>query len=84
MTRTHGMRIFAAIGGLTATIALLTGLPAVRPTSWPICAPIRNCCSAASSSWLRADESLPRGAGGLGAQAAPGRRWSAAASRDPS
>ena len=30
MTKTLGMRSFAAIGGLTATIALLTGLPAAK------------------------------------------------------
>src|SRR5229473_8694157 len=29
MTKTHGFGTFAAIGSLTATIALLTGLPAV-------------------------------------------------------
>jgi len=30
MTRTRGMRTFAAMSGLTATIALLTGLPSAR------------------------------------------------------
>src|SRR5260221_7196710 len=29
MTKTHGFGTFAAIGGLTATVALLAGLPAV-------------------------------------------------------
>ena len=62
----------AAIGGLAATVALLTGFPAARPTNWRIFAPTRSCCSAASSSWLK----LPRGDG-------PGGQGPTARSRRP-
>ena len=55
MIRKRNIGRAATIGGLTATIALLTGLPSRRaPTSLPIYAPIRKCCSAASTSWLKA------------------------------
>ena len=87
MTKTRTIGTLAAIGGLTATIALLTGLPAAK---------------ADELADLRANQELlqrridqlaqgqPPAAGGipgggpgsaLGAQATPGSRWAAAASR---
>src|SRR6266446_2851439 len=83
MTKTHGFGTFAAIGGLTATIALLAGLPAVSADEL---ADLR-----ANQERLRANQdliqhrieqlaqgrdlSVPRGGGvpgGYGAEAVPG------------
>src|SRR6266567_8141942 len=81
MTKTHGFGTFAAIGGLTATIALLAGLPAVSADEL---ADLR-----ANQERLRANQDLiqrrieqlaqgavPRGGGvpgGYGAEAVPGQ-----------
>jgi Porin subfamily len=72
MTRTHTIGTLAAIGGLTATIALLTGLPAARADELADLRTNQELLQRRIDQLAQATKQYPGVPGALGAQAVPG------------
>src|SRR6266478_2966385 len=75
MTKTHGFGTFAAIGSLTATIALLTGLPAASADELADLRANQELLQRRIEQLAQRDPNVPRGGGvpgAYGAEAVPG------------
>jgi hypothetical protein len=72
MTRRHGIVTLAAIGGLTATIALLTGLPAVKADELGDLRANQELLQRRIDQLAQATKQYPGVPGALGTQAVPG------------
>jgi len=84
MTRTHTIGTLAAIGGLTATIALLTGLPAAKADELADLRAnqelLQRRIDQLAQAALPETKAYPGRPGALGTEAVPGCRSPAAAS----